>query len=203
MHPYSTDSEERSQVPFFVALISILFARLIAIALKKFQLPFWFEVPGAFSIYGLFLAAFRRYLWRWRLFRALGVVKVPDLRGKWQGSAISSFDKSDQYEVLVEIHQNWTHMAIRLVSGGSFSHSVVASIYVGDDGTTLSYQFQNEPNVHATPTMHAHNGTASLRLADNQSHLEGDYYTGRDRRNHGSISLRRCPLGNPIVPTKT
>jgi len=192
MHPYSTNSEERSQVPFFVALLAILLAWLIAAPLKKFQLPFWLEVPGTFTLYGLLLAAFRSYLWRWRVFRALGVVKVPDLAGEWHGHVTSSFDAAAaQHSVTVRIHQNWTHMAIQLIAEGSRSHSVVSSLYVGEDETTLSYQYQNDPNVRATPTMHAHNGTASLRLAENESVLDGEYYSGRDRKNHGSIILRR------------
>ena len=126
------------------------------------------------------------------MFRGLGVVKVPDLEGEWHGHVTSSFDAAaDQHPVTVRIRQNWTHMAIHLVADGSRSRSVVASIYVGTDETTLSYQYQNEPNVWATPTMHAHNGTASLRLAENESVLDGEYYSGRDRRNHGSIILRR------------
>lgn len=192
MHPYSTNSEERSRVPFFVALIAILLAWLIAALLKQIQLPFWLEVPGAFGLYGLLLAAFRSHLWRCRVFRALGVVKVPDLGGEWRGHVTSSFDAAaDQHPVAVRIRQNWTHMAIHLTAGGSRSYSVVASLYVAEDETVLGYQYINEPNVRATETMHAHNGTASLSVTDDNSRLAGDYYSGRDRNNYGHLALER------------
>jgi hypothetical protein len=193
MHPYSTNSEERFRVPFVLALIAILLAWFISALLKKIQIqtPFWLEVPGPFALYGLLLAAFRSYLWRWRIFRALGIVKVPDLEGEWHGHGMSSFDTADQYSVRVRIRQNWTHLAIHLEADGSRSHSVVASLYVGSDETALNYLYQNEPNVHATPTMHAHNGTAKMRLAENDGRIDGEYYSGRDRGNYGSIVLRR------------
>ena len=44
-------------------------------------------------------------------------------------------------------------------------------------------------NADAQGTMHTHRGTAMLELKG--SVLEGDYYTGRDRREIGTIELRR------------
>jgi len=192
MHPYSTNSEERSRIPFYAAAFAFLLAWLIATILKDVHIPFWLEVPGTGTLYAVLLAVFRSYLWRWRLFRVVGIVKVPDLEGKWHGHVTSSFDTlAEQLPVTVQIRQNWTHMAIHLTADGSRSRSVVASLYVAEDETVLNYQYENEPNVRATQTMHAHNGTASLRVTDNNRRLTGDYYSGRDRNNHGQITLGR------------
>ncbi len=192
MHPYSTNSEERSRIPFYVAAVAFLLAWLIATILNDVHIPFWLEVPGTGTLYAVLLAVFRSYLWKWKCLRAIGIVKVPDLEGEWHGHVTSSFDKlAEQLPVTVQIRQNWTHMAIHLVADGSRSRSVVASLYVAEDETVLSYQYENEPNVRAAQTMHAHNGTASLRVTDNNRRLTGDYYSGRDRNNHGQITLGR------------
>ena len=54
---------------------------------------------------------------------------------------------------------------------------------------TLDYMYVNEPGAGALESMHAHRGTAMLEFKDGV--LEGDYYTGRDRREIGTIRLQR------------
>ena len=47
MHPYSTNSEERSRIYFYVAGVAFLLAWLIASLLKDIHsIPFWIGVPG-------------------------------------------------------------------------------------------------------------------------------------------------------------
>jgi hypothetical protein len=192
MHPYATNSEERSKIPLFIAGIAICLAWLISSVSRNFDIPFWLEVPGTATLYGSLFALFRSYWWRTGLFHVFGVVKVPDLEGEWHGHVTSSFDElAEQHPVTVHIRQNWTHMSVKLVAGSSGSRSVVASIYVADNETVLSYQYENVPNVKAKVTMHAHSGTATLNLTEEGSKLRGDYYSGRDRGNHGELVLTR------------
>jgi SMODS-associating 2TM, beta-strand rich effector domain len=193
MHPYSTNSEERSRIPFFVACIAFLLAWVVAALVKKVHsIPFYVEIPGTFTLYGVLLEVLRSYCWRWKWLRSTGIVSVPDLDGEWHGHVTSSFGQAaKQHPVKVNISQNWTHMAIHLRTDGSRSRSVVASLYVADDETVLSYIYENEPNVTAKLTMHAHGGTATLFATEGDCKLAGDYYSGRDRNNHGQIVLRR------------
>ena len=65
---------------------------------------------------------------------------------------------------------------------------------VGSD-IILTYEYHNEPLPGATGTMHAHRGSATLRLAENGNALEGEYFSGRDRANYGAIHLRRAKDG--------
>jgi hypothetical protein len=195
MHPYATNSEERSKIPFFIAGIAICLAWAISLVLRSFALPFWLELPGTATLYATLFALFRSYWWKIGLFRVSGVVSVPDLEGEWHGHVTSSFDESAaQHPVTVHIRQNWTHMSIKLVAGSSVSRSVVASVYVAEDETVLSYQYENVPNANAKKTMHAHRGTATLNLSENSSRLRGDYYSGRDRGNHGELILKKRGL---------
>jgi len=64
------------------------------------------------------------------------------------------------------------------------------SIVQSAGGAVLIYHYLNEPKPNAMKTMHAHKGTAVLRLK-NDEFMEGEYYTGRDRQNYGGLTLRR------------
>jgi hypothetical protein len=192
MHPYATNSEERSKIPFFIAGLAIGIAWLISFFVSTTRLPFWLEVPGTASLYMLLFALFRSYVWSVQPLNIIGLVKVPNLEGEWRGHVTSTFDQlAEQHPITVHIRQNWTHMSIKLVAGHSESHSVVASIYVADDETVLSYQYENVPNAKAKNTMHAHTGTATLKLTEDRLNLSGDYYSGRDRGNQGELVLRK------------
>jgi predicted pore-forming effector associated with SMODS systems len=63
----------------------------------------------------------------------------------------------------------------------------------GDSGDeqSVSYQYTNEPVVSARSTMHTHRGTATLVLKNGGLILEGEYYSGRDRQNIGTIRLEK------------
>jgi hypothetical protein len=191
MHPYSTTSEERTILPFALACAAIGFAWVLSLITGRTHPAFWVEVPGTFTLYTILLWVFRSYLWRWPLFQATGIVKIPDLSGDWSGYVTSSFDSTaQQHPVQVRIQQNWTHLLVQLSAEQSESESIVASMAVGEE-IVLSYQYRNTPKQGARGTMHAHIGTASLKLSDNRSELSGEYYSGRDRANQGTILLTR------------
>src|ERR1700676_79774 len=192
MHPYSTTSEERSILPFVFAVVAIGLAWLFSLITGKSHLPFWLEVPGTATLYGLLLGIFRSYLWKWQIFQATGIVKIPNISGDWCGYVTSSFDSlAEQHPVKVRIQQNWTHLFVQLSADQSESESIVASMTVGEE-TVLSYQYRNTPRPGAKDTMRAHTGTAVLKLHDSQRELSGEYYSGRDRANQGLIVLKKC-----------
>lgn len=196
MHPYATDSNEKKMVPLYLAIISVLapLAGFRALTGLHLIVPWWIDAPSVMGCYGLIHTAFDRWIWRWTLLRRAGVVRIPDLNGTWSGHLCSSFDLTSQTPVNVDIHQTWSNIAILLTSQHSQSSSIAASLITQNPaGPWLSYEYDNQPAAHATATMHAHRGTASLRLrADNkQCVLDGEYYTGRDRGNFGSLELTK------------
>ena len=86
--------------------------------------------------------------------------------------------------------QRWSKLIIRLDATSSRSHSVSATLRVGDLlYPALDYMYVNEPLLNALETMNAHRGTAMLELRGGV--LAGEYYTGRGRREIGTIQLRR------------
>ena len=90
----------------------------------------------------------------------------------------------------VLIIQRWSKMVIRLEAQDSHSHSIGAIFRAGDLAyPELTYVYVSEPKPHAPESMNAHRGTAHLEFKDLV--LEGSYYTGRGRREIGTIKLIR------------
>lgn len=194
MHPYSTDSKEREQVLLGLALLAIGLAlglsRLLHAA--QFAVPWWLDAPSTMGFYGVLFKCFDKSLWQWVSIRRTRLLKVPILAGEWHGHVLSSFDDHKKpHEVTVRISQTWTRIMILLSSATSDSHTLTASIEVhAPEGVVLTYQYENQPKPGAVKTMEMHIGTARLVLADGGV-LEGYYYSGRGRREYGSIHLER------------
>ena len=194
MHPYATDSSERFYVPLILATSAILAAWLLPKLLQSLgvSLPWWVDAPAVMAFYGIFHAAFDRWIWRWSPVRRMGLVKVPNIRGDWRYAITSSHGTS--VIAAVSIQQNWRGMRVRLETDQSRSMSLIASLLTGDpDEYVLSYEYNNTPKPNAMPTMHAHRGSAEVRFprTDWVTAGSGEYYSGRDRMNQGGISAER------------
>src|SRR6266403_637620 len=193
MHGYSTDSGERRVVPLLLASVAIALAWLSSkiLAVMHLSLPWWLDAPSTLGFYGALYTLFDRNLWRNRLVRKLGLVRVSNLTGRLRGYLVSSFDGHvKRRNLMINIFQGWT-IAVFLTTDPSISRSCAAVIQVDDpDGLSLTYQYQNQPLANTMRTMHMHYGTAMLRLS-NDDNLTGDYYAGRDRRTFGRICCRK------------
>jgi hypothetical protein len=192
MHPYATNSSERKNVVLIIALLSVALAWCLhrVIEWLGLRLPWWIDAPSVMGIFGVLYELFDKRLWRvFRKFRI--IVKVPDLNGEWDVEGNTSFDSNLSFNGKISIHQTWTAISIFMETVHSRSYSLSASLLVEQpEGCTLSYEYQNEPKSGAPSTMHAHRGTCVLRMK-NSDLLEGEYYSGRDRQNYGSLRLQR------------
>jgi hypothetical protein len=199
-HTYSTDSTERRYIPFFIAAAAIAATFLAFHFTDKyhFTLPWWASPPiDTMAFYGLFYSFFDRYMWKFRVMHRLRITKIPDLSGTWHGrvhpvetGGVSAGLRRDT-DITVSIQQTWTTMLIVGHTTLSKSHSLSGSLITTDE-YTLSYEYINEPSASAPNTMHTHRGVARLTANDAASTmLEGEYYSGRDRQNIGTIRLTR------------
>jgi hypothetical protein len=192
-HPYSTDSSERETVPLYLAGAAIASALALGwiFATLKWLPPAWIDAPSTIAFYGFYYQLFRVWVWKWPLLRAFGIVKIPKVAGEWTGRVITTYDEQHgKHDVHVSIQQNWTDMRLLLKTPYSQSTSLIGAILIRDR-IILSYEYLNEPLPNAVGTMHAHRGSARLILSDDGMSLDGDYYTGRDRTNYGSLSLKK------------
>jgi hypothetical protein len=194
MHAYATDSDGRKNVTALLALVGLAVAGLVGFVAEHLTgfVPWELSSPSAFFIFGVLYWAFAKYCWKWRLWRRLDIVEVPDLNGRWKGHLKTSFDSHEnRHAIEVEVKQHWTKMSVHLEAKKSFSYSVTASLLVNDPrGILLCYQYINEPkSATASSEMSMHRGTTYLRLSEHA--LEGHYYAGRSRENHGYIKIEK------------
>ena len=193
MHPYATDSKERRNAILWLALISIFLAYVLHLLPSRINAKWlwWIDIPSAMGVFGALYTFFDKKLWRWHFLRKLTIVRVPDINGSWVAEGKSVSHKETDFAGTVKIRQTWTHISITMETKHSRSYSITASLLVNQPGEiTLSYEYRNEPKPNALPTMHAHRGTAVLYLKD-ENLLEGEYYSGRDRQNYGTLQLKR------------
>jgi hypothetical protein len=195
MHPYATDSNERRIVPLYLSAISILAAWGFNRLLKYYdiQFPWWIDAPSLIGFYGLLYLYFERHIWKWSIFRWIGIVNIPALNGQWNGYVTSSFDEhAHKIKGQLVIKQSWTYISIKLETETSWSMSVTASISVRDPvSKVMTYEYQNEPKPGTVKTMHIHKGMTRLSIKENGNTLEGEYYTGRDRQSFGMIIFKK------------
>ena len=195
MHPYATDSSERKSIPKLITVLSII----VALGFDRlqthtaFNVPWWLDSPAVLGFYGMFYCIFNKWLWKYSIFHKIGLVKLPNLNGSWEGYGISSFDEhSEKYDATFTIKQNWNRISIIGKFEKSKSYSLTASIIVDDQPeTTLSYEYRNEPFSSAAETMEIHRGFNSLTLNPNGQEMSGTYYSGRGRQNFGEIKLKK------------
>jgi hypothetical protein len=199
-HTYSTDSVERRYIPFFIAAAAIGATFLTFHFADKYHFtpPWWASPPiDTMAFYGLFYFFFDRYIWKLPIIRWLRFTKIPDLSGTWQGrvqpietGGVSAGLRVNT-DITVSIQQTWTGLLIAGRTELSKSHSLSGD-FITIDEYSVSYEYTNEPSASAPQTMHAHRGTARLSLDKTQTILEGEYYSGRDRQNIGTIRLTRA-----------
>src|SRR5467141_686252 len=112
MHGYSTDSSERRIVPLLLALLAIALAWATSkfLAAAHLSVPWWADAPSSMAFYGALYGLFDRYLWRNSYVRKLGLVRIPNLTGRWRGYLITSFDgHAKRHDLMINIFQSWTH----------------------------------------------------------------------------------------------
>ena len=198
-HTYSTDSLERRYIPFFIAVAAIGATFSVFHFIDRYHLvvPWWATPPiDTMAFYGLFYELFDRWIWKWSVLHGFSIIKVPNLSGSWTGSVqpsetvgVSS-GLGVKADLNVQIKQTWTTMLIIGDATLSRFHSLSANLITGAD-CTLSYEYLNEPKPSASNTMHTHRGIARLIVNEKDATLEGEYYSGRDRQNIGTIRLQR------------
>lgn len=199
------DNNNYKQFTYFILFliaISTTISYLISLLLKKCQInvPFYVDLPiSAIGIYSIFFWLFDNYFWKFSFFRQIGIIIADDLNGKWIGIVKSSYD---DFKADIEAELNIKQTATRIKICGTFNQSKSVSVHENfsrseiDNNIALFYFFRNEPKYDAVSTMAIHEGSAKLIYDKDKDELNGYYYSGRDRNNHGTIEVRRIKNKN-------
>lgn len=182
------DFSKNSHVLFFAGLLPII---SLGIAWTCSQIvtnpPFWLETLSPLAAYGLLYSMFDRYLWHLKLFKFLGVVTFPDLRGRWKGTLRSSYNNIETHKIYIEITQKFSCIHIHAYFKASQSASAVASFTELNKKTYLFYTYDNEPNSLKKGTMQNHKGTVKIDCSAKDKKLNGFYFNSIC--NQGDIAL--------------
>lgn len=152
------------------------------------------ETPSILAIYTILFKLFDKYWWKFSIFKKLGIIVADDLNGKWVGTAKSSYDDF-QSDITTELDIRQTATKIKIY--GKFNQSKSESIQESfgkseiDDEVALYYFFRNEPNYNSPSTMAMHEGCTKLIYHPENHTLSGYYYSGRNRNNHGTITVKK------------
>ncbi len=199
------DSDNYKQLTIF-ALVLIAISTLITFGLylifgkqiSKLHAVWqmFISIPTVPAIYAMLFFSFDKYLWRFRFFRYIGIVVSDDLSGVWTGTIKSSWD-SFKSDIQAELRIVQSATTIKIYGKFNESRSVSLHEHFGKNEmlgeTALYYFYKNDPNYDASPTMAMHEGSTILIHDLKSDSLTGYYFSGRDRHNHGTISLKRAP----------
>ncbi len=153
--------------------------------------PFWLETVSPIYAYGIFFTFFDKYLWPIKLFKTLGIVYLPDLRGRWTGTLRSSYKtkgRNVKIPFCLEVEQSFSCIRVAAYYEKSQSESKVASFSNIDNCIYLYYTYDNEPNSLKVGGMQNHKGTAKIMYIPMENRLVGFYFNSIG--NHGDLNLK-------------
>ena len=208
-HEYSVIGHSRSHVGRYIGASAALLASITALLVmlgmdvaKHFGLS-----PGAATViifplnattfYFLGHWAFDTWMWRSTIFQKM--MGVPDLNGDWICKGETKDDKGNvtyTWSATVTISQTWEKIRIYLTTGQSSSRSKSASLLKEPGiGYVLMYSYQNEPRI-GEPELRAHGGYCELKLNEQLTVAEGDYFNNKGRVTFGRMKLERVVKAN-------
>jgi hypothetical protein len=193
MHEYSVNSRERLLVPFYLVFASVLIVHFLKGAVR---LPDWIPVPTAFACYALLHKLFDMYIWKWKVLRAMGLIRTPNLNGNWTMATTSSVTEYQvTYEGRLCIEQTWTKISLFFEGSNAISTSQMASVLIANHSMfTLEWEYLSRKKPEFSQEDYMHYGITRLQWtgSDSMNELDGDYYTDRSRHNYGQVKIRKA-----------
>lgn len=156
------------------------------------NVPFWVETISPLAAYGIVYSLFEKYAWHWRIFRVIGIVNMPDVRGRWLGEQLSSYKdengKSRKSRVIMEIQQTFSTIKVETFYKYWQTEHCVASFINVDGECVLFVMFETTPKVEYDGEAAAHKGVMRLLQEPNKT-LSGTYFNAAGRS--GELTFKR------------
>jgi hypothetical protein len=193
MQNMGIDLSKTSHIFFFIILLPTVSVGVGWVFAELFpNVPFWMETISPLAAYGILYSLFERHAWHLSLFRTLGVVTIPDVRGRWLGEQTSSYKdengKHRKARVIMEIEQTFSSIKVETYyRNWRTEHCLASFINVGGE-CTLFIMFETTPKVDYDGDATAHKGVVRLiQLPDRR--LSGTYFNAMGR--HGELMFKR------------
>lgn len=178
---------------FFVVLLPVISLGIgYGFAVLLPDAPFWVETLSPLAAYGLLYSLFEKYAWHWPIFRLLGIVSTPDVRGRWLGEQTSSFKdangKPRKSRVIMEIQQTFSTIKVNTYYKHWQTTHTLSSFINVEEECILFIMFETTPRLDYSGDALAHKGVMRLtQLPDKK--LAGTYFNAEGRS--GELSFRR------------
>ena len=196
MHEYSLNSHNRLVAIYLIATISGFLAAYVTHYTQTLShitdLPL--AAPSGVLVFFLVFWTFDHFIWRWRLWFWLGLIQVPNIRGRWKGALHTSKDNFiNSIPIELSVTQTYTKIFIQLDSDTSFSQSHMAAIKMLDQTSyEIRWEYFAQPKT-GPESGFRHYGVTYMRLRGKGGNFKkkqsADYYTEFDRDTSGRITL--------------
>ena len=213
MHSYSVDCDNRLSAYSILGFIAYVIVLSVGVGTSLLSGSITAIIGGTISwgvVFGGLSTVFSRHGWKTSIVRKVRDSQVPDLSGEWNGYIKTSYDgqipdkalheshdpEDDMQRIAATLHikQTWRSINIHLSTENSESDSTGATILTKDGRwPSLTYQYENDPDVDSEDSLRSHDGTADLSYIskDGEEILDGFYYTGPGRENYGEMYFER------------
>ncbi|MCS4044568.1 hypothetical protein GGQ00_003028 [Salinibacter ruber] len=192
MHSYANEPSRRWKIIGLIALVCWPIHHYLSGTVSNLSqmagIPL--TVPSVLTVFYAAFWCFRHVLWRGLSW--IGLLDVNDLNGTWEGTLRTSHGDNfdEEYPFTLHIEQEWTRISVEAQTESSRSESTSAFLESDQSGSELTYTYRNRPKPSSEEGMAAHEGTAKLRLKE-EDRLVGRYYTGEGREQYGEIEVTR------------
>lgn len=191
MHRYSIDNDYYVTILATITLFSAILNAIINIIIiptiitNNLLIQLACFIISFFISFEAILLLFDRCLWKLSFINK--IIKCPNISGNWEG--IINNPDYPQIPAEVEIKQTWTKIIINLKTETAITKTKALTFFAEDsDNPELCYIYYNEST---TTKLKSHGGTGRLTFHKDKNSLEGDYYTDKHRKNHGTVVLNR------------
>jgi len=182
------------------SVVVIILLTFLILFVMTDEIIFWNiikRLPTAFTIYGLALVVFAKWLWKYRIFKGW-LVLIPDLSGEWTGKLNTTFldpetgKKKKSRKIDATIKQDIFSISITLKTKEMKSNSYVAAFDIDkiQNRNRICYSYTSRPSPEYREGSPIHDGTSLLEIIGNPPlKLEGEYWT--TRKTTGVIELKK------------
>lgn len=187
------DLKKQSHVLFFIVFLPATSLGLGWLCAKLIpNPPFWLETLSPLAAYGLLYTLFDKFVWHWPVFRWLGIVSCPDMRGRWLGKQISSVKldngKHITSRVIMEVDQTFSGIHVAMYYHKWHSTISAAQFLSINNIPTLVTMFEAHPKADYDGNGVVHKGVTRLTQCPDKT-LVGTYFNSSG--NEGELNFRR------------
>lgn len=184
----------------FASVLLVLFLIFLLCLILSDKITLWtilMRLPTAFTIYGIILIIFTKWLWKFHIFKEW-LVLIPNLTGEWRGKLSATYQdpeagkKKDSKNINANIKQDLFHISIITRTEEMKSTSFVAAFDIdkNQNRKRVCYSYTSIPKPEYREKSPIHYGTALLDIVGNPPYkLSGEYWT--TRKTTGTIELKK------------